>query len=105
MIKTNSIFGKNLANGVQSKKIRKVNPKRDIIDIKNYRVLKSLKGNYNDKLNIKFNLIGGGTKIIPINNSFFVNDNRKKLNEANILEKLNTLKHDFCAEDYIINKF
>lgn len=83
---------------------KRIYPKRSFRDIKNFNLLKKLNGDYLNKLNVTFLLLDGTKKILPINNEFFINKNDKKLSESEIIEKLNTLKHDFLAEEYRINK-
>lgn len=74
------------------------------LERRNYNTLKSLKGNYKGKLNLSLELKDGSTKVLPINDSFFYSVKNKLLTKIEIIEKLNTIKHDFHAENYTINK-
>ena len=73
-------------------------------DIKNYNLLNSMNRNFEGNLNVTFKMVDGSKKTMPLQDSFFKNEKNRTLSEAKILTKLNTIKHDFVADEYIINK-
>ena len=83
-----------------------IKPSRSPLSKRNFKILKSLRGNFKDTLTVTFNLFNGGQKVIPLNDQFFQQeqDPSKTITEGQILIKLNTIKHDYHAYEYILNK-
>lgn len=109
------MFGKNITLSKDNKntkedinkprrfKARRHFPRRNRTDIKNYNKLIKMKGAF-DSLSVTFIYPSGAKKVMDIRPEFLEDRKGKQLTEAKIISKLNTLKHDFLAEKYYINK-
>lgn len=95
---------KNLKVAQKRQKSKRTYPKgkRNKLDVKNYNYLKKLNGVYSLGLRVTFVLPDGSKKVTPINDKFLEDRNGKSLHPAAILEKLNTFKHDYNADEYLI---
>lgn len=100
------IFGTNLDQRFKQvkpvRKLTKFKPHRSRLEIHNFNKIK--RSSVSSPLTtVTFRNIDGSKKVLPLNDAFVFDRDNKKVSAVKMIEKLNTLKHDFHAENYIIN--
>ena len=72
------------------------------IDKQNLNVLYKKIKNDIDDISVTFFKHNDTRKIMTVNKKFLLSQNNKKLSAIQIMEKLNTIKHDYGAKHYLI---
>lgn len=99
-----SPFNPKLVKKSLNKKSIKASKKRSFLDIRNYKILCKMEGEFENNLSVKFIFSNEACTVTKLNDAFFKDENGKTITEAEMMFKLNTIKHDYNAEKFIINK-